>query len=111
MATPSSRRSQRREMGDVGWAVIALSAWYPTAVGGFGSREDVKRRYAEASGRDLDQIDYYVAFGYWKLACIVEGVYARYAGGAMGGDGEGAEAFAFQVDVLAGAAAEAVERL
>ena len=83
----------------------------PTAVGGFGSREDVKRRYAEASGRDLDQIDYYVAFGYWKLACIVEGVYARYAGGAMGGDGEGAEAFAFQVDVLAGAAAEAVERL
>ena len=29
-------------------------------------------------------IDYYVAFGYWKLACIIEGVYARYMGGAMG---------------------------
>ena len=33
-------------------------------------------------------IDYYVAFGYWKLACILEGVYARYIGGAMGDDGD-----------------------
>ena len=29
-------------------------------------------------------IDFYIAFGYWKLACIVEGVYARYVGGADG---------------------------
>jgi aminoglycoside phosphotransferase (APT) family kinase protein len=83
----------------------------PTTVGGFGSRDDVIERYAAASGRTVDNIDYYIAFGYWKLACIVEGVYARYAGGAMGGDGQGADAFATQVDVLATAAAEAVDRL
>ena len=83
----------------------------PTTVGGFGTRNEVVERYASTSGRAVDNIDYYVAFGYWKLACIVEGVYARYVGGAMGGDGEGAELFATQVDVLAGAAAEAVERL
>jgi aminoglycoside phosphotransferase (APT) family kinase protein len=83
----------------------------PTAVGGFGSRDDVVSRYRAASGRPVDDVDYYMAFGYWKLACIVEGVYARYAGGAMGGDGEGADAFATQVEVLATAAAEAVDRL
>ena len=28
-----------------------------------------------------------MAFAYWKLACILEGVYARYVAGAMGDDG------------------------
>ena len=37
-----------------------------------------------SSGRDLEQIDFYVAFAFWKLACILEGVYARYLGGALG---------------------------
>ncbi|MEL7208117.1 MAG: phosphotransferase family protein [Actinomycetota bacterium] len=83
----------------------------PTTVGGFGTRAEVVDRYAAATGRTVDHIDYYVAFGYWKLACIVEGVYARYAGGSMGGDGAGAEAFAAQVEILADAAAEAVDRL
>src|SRR3546814_18260715 len=54
----------------------------PTTVEGFLTRKEVLDRYAEASGRDLSQIDFYTAFGYWKLACIVEGVYARYVGGA-----------------------------
>ena len=44
-------------------------------------------RYAAATGRDLAQLDFYVAFAYWKLACILEGVYARYVAGAMGDDG------------------------
>ena len=48
----------------------------PTAHEGFLSRKEVLDRYAEQSDRDLSQIDYYIAFGYWKLACIVEGVYA-----------------------------------
>ena len=61
----------------------------------------------DKSGRDLSQIDFYVAFGYWKLACIIEGVYARYVGGAMG-HGSNADAFqgfADQVQSLADAAA------
>ena len=28
------------------------------------------------------QVDFYVAFGYWKLACILEGVYAELGEGA-----------------------------
>jgi aminoglycoside phosphotransferase (APT) family kinase protein len=64
----------------------------PTTVEGFGSRKEVLERYAERSGRDVGQVDFYTAFGYWKLACIIEGVYARYAAGVMGREGGGAEA-------------------
>ncbi len=69
-------------------------------------------RYADTSGLDLSGIDYYVAFGYWKLACIVQGVYARYVGGAMGEGRSGPEfdVFAQQVEALARAAAAALER-
>ena len=83
----------------------------PTTVDGFFTRQEMLDRYAKASGRDLSHIDFYVAFGYWKLACIVEGVYARYVGGAMGSDAKGFEGFALQVERCADAAAEAVERL
>ena len=83
-----------------------------TAQEGFLSRKEVLDRYAEGSDRDLSQIDYYEAFGYWKLACIVEGVYARYVGGAMGTtDAAAFEGFKVQVDRCAEAAAEAMGRL
>ena len=83
----------------------------PTAVAGFLSRQELLDRYAAASGRDLTEIDFYVAFGYWKLACIVEGVYTRYVKGAMGSDASGFEGFAVQVERCADAAAEAVSRM
>lgn len=56
----------------------------PTALEGFPTKDELVERYAQRSGRDCSAIDYYVAFGYWKLTCIIAGVYARYAGGAMG---------------------------
>jgi aminoglycoside phosphotransferase (APT) family kinase protein len=63
-----------------------LSAWSdpPTLAAGFPGRKQLLERYATVSGRDLSQIDFYVAFGFWKLACILEGVYSRYLGGALG---------------------------
>ena len=89
----------------------ALLGAAATALEGFPRRDEVKRRYAERSGRDISQVDFYVAFGYWKLACIVEGVYARYAGGAMGGDRSGFEGFNAQVANLAAAAKSAAASL
>lgn len=64
----------------------AASAWEggATSVAGFWNRDQLAERYGEISGRDLSQLDFYVAFAYWKLACIIEGVYARYLGGALG---------------------------
>jgi aminoglycoside phosphotransferase (APT) family kinase protein len=79
----------------------------PTVVEGFGSRDEVAELYAAASGRDLAEIDYYVAFGYWKLACILEGVYSRYASGAYGTGDDSFEAFGEVVVQLAGRAAAA----
>lgn len=55
-----------------------------TSASGFWNRPQLAERYAEVSGRDISQLDYYVAFAFWKLACIIEGVYSRYLGGALG---------------------------
>jgi aminoglycoside phosphotransferase (APT) family kinase protein len=83
----------------------------PTQIEGFPRRKELLDRYAATSGRDLSHVDYYVAFGYWKLACIVEGVYARYVGGAMGKSASGFEAFALQVERLADQARATLDRL
>ena len=62
------------------------SAWTgsATTADGFLDRAEMSARYAAASGRDLRDLPFYTAFAYWKLACILEGVYARYLGGALG---------------------------
>jgi aminoglycoside phosphotransferase (APT) family kinase protein len=90
------------------------SAWggQATTADGFWNRDQLAPRYAEVSGRDLSELDFYVAFGYWKLACIVEGVYARYLGGALG-ERDPAELapFVAQVDGAIARAAEHLERL
>jgi aminoglycoside phosphotransferase (APT) family kinase protein len=67
--------------------------------------------YAAASGRDLSELDFYLALGYWKLAIILEGVLARMAAGGygkVGADPSGVEAFAHLVHRLA-ETADAVE--
>ena len=79
---------------------------------GFLDRADLAKRYAEISGRDISQLDYYVAFAYWKLACIIEGVYARYLGGALGDrDPAELEPFKLQVDGATKKAIDTLERL
>ena len=83
----------------------------PTALPGFLSRHELSSRYAARTGRDISALPFYVAFGYWKLACILEGVFARYEGGAMGGDREGTEGFGAQVEVLAESARRAAAEL
>jgi aminoglycoside phosphotransferase (APT) family kinase protein len=82
-----------------------------TIAPGFITRDQVRDRYAERSGRDLSQVDFFVALGYWKLAVILEGVYARYSGGQYGKTDDAFEEFAKIVERLADAAAGAVGRL
>jgi aminoglycoside phosphotransferase (APT) family kinase protein len=82
-----------------------------TIAPGFPTRDEVRARYTERSGRDLGQIDFFVALGYWKLAIILEGVYARYASGQYGKTDEGFQEFAKIVERLAAAAEEAANRL
>ncbi len=68
------------------------------------------QRYAAASGRDLSALEFYVAFGFWKLTCIIAGVYARYAGGAMGAvPAEQVQGFRHMLDALATQTEQAAE--
>ena len=88
-----------------------LSSWTNGActAPGFLNRADLAERYAKVSGRDTSQLDFYVAFAFWKLACILEGVYARYLGGALG-QRDPAELEPFNQQVI-GAAARAEQLL
>ncbi len=77
---------------------------------GFPTRGELAARYAETSGRDVSELDFFIALGYWKLAIILEGVYARSVAGGYGKvePDAGLEAFARLVDRLA-ETAEAIE--
>lgn len=55
-----------------------------TGLPGFASQAEMAGRYAEEMGVSLAQVDYYRAFAAWRLACIGEGVYARYVNGQQG---------------------------
>lgn len=82
----------------------------PTALDGFPRKAELIERYAAASGRDLSQLPFYIAFGFWKLTCIIAGVYARYAGGAMGEVPEAqVEGFRAMLDQLSDLTLEAAE--
>jgi aminoglycoside phosphotransferase (APT) family kinase protein len=83
----------------------------PTTAPGFPRREEVKARYAELSGRDLSEIDFYVALAYWKLGIILQGIIARVAAGQYGKDEDGGRETAELVESLAEAADEAERRL
>jgi aminoglycoside phosphotransferase (APT) family kinase protein len=76
---------------------------------GFPDRKALAARYAERSGRDISELNYFLALGYWKLAIILEGVYARSLGGGYGEVDDGIHAFAGLVERLAEAAERAEE--
>ena len=80
-----------------------------SSIPGFLGRQALRTRYAQRTGRALRELDVYVAFGYWKLACILDGVYARYRAGAMGDDGYDWQQLEMQVPLLAASAAHALE--
>lgn len=85
-------------LADLGWLLsswvqpeeltgVATSGTSPSVLPGFPSREWLISRYGERSGADLSSIDFYVAFSYWRSACISSGVLTRYEAGVMGDDG------------------------
>ena len=102
-------------MADVGYLMnnwvapdeVSAGSSAPTQAGGFATRSEMLDWYADASGRDLSQVDYYRAFSYWRLAAISEGVLNRYLRGAMA-DAEETDTDQFRenVDFLSASAAE-----
>ena len=66
---------------------------------GMPARDDVLAHYAEVSGRQVDDIDYYVILAKWKLAVVLEQGFQR------AGDDEKLQAFGqIVIDLMQGAA-------
>ena len=72
--------------GDTQRLAMAL-AGAVTSRHGFLSSAGFARRYAELTGRDVSGIGYYVAFGCFKLAVVLEGIHARFLQNKTVGEG------------------------
>jgi aminoglycoside phosphotransferase (APT) family kinase protein len=93
---------------DLGWVVqswpddtmaVEQSASSYVDMYGMPSRDEVLAHYAEVSGRQVDDIDYYVILAKWKLAVVLEQGFQR------AGDDEKLQAFGPVVlDLMKGAA-------
>src|SRR5262249_37751881 len=66
--------------GDLATPVIPKDSGFPPAA-------DLVARYAERRGVEVSRLDWYVAFGFFKLAVIAEGIHARHAAGQTVGPG------------------------
>ncbi len=77
-------------LADVG---TLMASWYddgeekstlapmPTTSPGWLDRRSAIERYGERSGRDLRHVDWYVVFGTWKLAVVLQQIYIRWLRG------------------------------
>jgi aminoglycoside phosphotransferase (APT) family kinase protein len=66
------------EMGDPDGKRPLVAPWQD-----FGSRAELAGLYGELTGRSLDELPWYFALACYKLACLLEGTYARSRSGEM----------------------------
>ncbi|MFE6822189.1 phosphotransferase family protein [Streptomyces sp. NPDC057690] len=64
---------------------------------GFAGDEELAARYAERSGRSIEDLGYWRAFTAWRSAAILGGVYRRYLDGQLGEPPEDLEAYHAEV--------------
>ncbi|MBB2911155.1 aminoglycoside phosphotransferase (APT) family kinase protein [Streptosporangium becharense] len=75
-----------QDPGDLERASIPVAAGV-TVTPGFLTAREFAAHYAEISGADLSDLDFYLAFGNFKLAVIIEGIHARFKQGKTVGEG------------------------
>jgi aminoglycoside phosphotransferase (APT) family kinase protein len=63
--------------GEAGFGATPM----PTHLPGWSTREEALERYAKRSGRDVSGFDYYLVFGIFKMAVVLQQIYYRYARG------------------------------
>jgi aminoglycoside phosphotransferase (APT) family kinase protein len=107
-------------LADLGWL---LSSWVeageptrgpfapPTTAVGFPTRAELADRYSRATGRDLSELPYYLAFARWRGACISAGVLNRYERDVMGAVDFDLDAMAQSVELSVIAARDALDQL
>jgi len=74
----------------------------PTNAPGALTREQVVARYAELSGRPVDNFDFYYCFGMFRLAVIAQQIYYRYYHGQTADERFKMMIFGVQVLINAG---------
>jgi aminoglycoside phosphotransferase (APT) family kinase protein len=79
--------------GEVGGTLNPM----PTSSAGFLRRDEAAARYADRSGRDIATLPYYLVFGTFKMAVVLQQIYFRFHQGQtkdqrFAGMGEGAKA-------------------
>ncbi len=79
----------------------------PLVHGDFLTRADLVRRYAQGTGFDLSEMRWYEVFAFFKIAVIVEQIYARYVAGQT--TDERFAGFGERVEQLASGALEVAE--
>lgn len=58
----------------------------PTGVDGFPTRTEIADRYARRSGRSIEQLPWYIAFGCFKMAVVLVGILSRARAGVVPAD-------------------------
>lgn len=66
------------------WTLGEADGWSPDHADGFSTSAELAADYQRLTGLDTSEMPFYVSFALWRLACIAEGVYERYAAGMMG---------------------------
>ena len=107
-------------LADVGyllamWAeegeTFRTTATSPSSLPGFASRAELAAHYGAHSELDLSELGIYVAFSYWKVACINQGVWARYDAGQKSSEGVDIADIRRSVDQLAVLAETALDNV
>ena len=71
---------------DQEWTELEVGA-NVTSEPGFLTREEFAAAYTARSGRDISGVGYYMAFGCFKLAVVLEGINARFLQNQTVGEG------------------------
>jgi aminoglycoside phosphotransferase (APT) family kinase protein len=82
-------------LADLALHLVYRDSAFDPILGGFAastsdrlpSIPQMAQRYAAASARDLGELHFYLALGYFKLAVIAEGIHSRYLRGNTRGSG------------------------
>jgi len=91
--------------------VVQISHESATTAPGFLPRADLVDHYANITGADLSNLDYYRTYNYFKSACILHGVYSRYMEGKKSTEGIDVPALKERMIVTVDLAAEWADSL
>jgi aminoglycoside phosphotransferase (APT) family kinase protein len=88
---------------------FSTTATSPSSAPGFLSRDEMLAHYRARTDLDTSAMDVYLAFSHWKVACINQGVWSRYAAGQKASDDVDVDAIAASVPQLAERARAALD--